>query len=165
MIRSMRSQWVITVLSTAFSLLGCNLTTSELTHFYVLTSLPQSERLHPIANDKLDLAVGVGPVELPGYLDRPQMVTRASATRLDMAEFEQWAEPLQDSVARILAENLSLLLSTNDVELFPWKRSTRFDYQVIVSILQFEAEASGSVWLRARWTILDDSGDCAKCRK
>jgi hypothetical protein len=36
-----------------------------------------------------------------------------------MAEFEQWATPLKDTVARGLAENLSLLIPTDRVVLHP----------------------------------------------
>ena len=136
---------------------GCSLTTSRPTRFYLLTPMDRSERLEQIAGDKLDLALGVGPITIPPYLDRPQIVTRLDANRLDMAEFEQWAEPLQDSVARILTENLSRLLSTHQVEMFPWRRSARFNYQVVVTLLQFESIGIGETALTARWVLLNEA--------
>jgi uncharacterized lipoprotein YmbA len=147
------------VLVAVAGMVGCNLTTSQLTHFYVLTPLARSDRLQPIAGDQLELALGVGPVILPLYLDRPQIVTRRDANRLDLAEFEQWAEPLQDSVIRILAENLSLLLSTQQIEVFPWQRSARFDHQIVVTILQFENQSAAEVVLTARWVLYGASGE------
>lgn len=147
------------VLIALTSMVGCNLTTSQLTHFYVLTPLARSDRPQPIAGDRLELALGVGPVTLPRYLDRPQIVTRLDANRLDMAEFEQWAEPLQESVSRILAENLSLLLSTQQIEIFPWQQSARFDYQIEVTILQFESLSAKEAVLDARWVLYGAGGE------
>jgi uncharacterized lipoprotein YmbA len=155
----LRLSRLIAVLGVVSGMAGCNLTTSQLTHFYVLTPLERADWLAPIAGDKLELSLGVGPVTLPRYLDRPQIVTRLDANRLDMAEFEQWAEPLQESVIRILAENLSLLLSTHQIEVFPWQRSARFDYQIVVTILQFESHAAAETVLTARWVLYDAGGE------
>jgi len=155
---------LIVMLVVAVGMAGCNLTTSQLTHFYVLTPLARSDRLQPIAGDKLELALGIGPVTLPRYLDRPQIVTRLDANRLDMAEFEQWAEPLQESVIRILAENLSLLLSTDQIEVFPWQRSARFDYQIVVTILQFESHPAAEAVLTARWVLYGAGGEEERMR-
>ena len=94
----LRLKRLIVMLAAVVGMAGCNLTASQPTHFYVLTPLTRADRLQPITGDKLELALGVGPVTLPSYLDRPQIVTRLESNRLDMAEFEQWAEPLQESV-------------------------------------------------------------------
>ena len=48
--------------------------------------------------------IGLGPVRLPEYLDRPQIVSWASATRLELSNSHRWAEPLQQSVARALLD-------------------------------------------------------------
>jgi uncharacterized lipoprotein YmbA len=96
----------------------------------------------------------VGPVTVPPYLDRLQIVTRASRARLLLGEFDQWAASLQDSLTRALAENLSLLIPTDRVLLHPWSRTTEPDYQVTVDVTQFDAGPSGEVVLAARWRIL-----------
>jgi uncharacterized lipoprotein YmbA len=155
---------LLVVLMALTSIVGCNLTTSQLTHFYVLTPLAPADRLPPIAGEPLELALGVGPVTLPRYLDRPQIVTRLAANRLDMAEFEQWAEPLQESVSRILGENLSLLLSTQQIEVFPWQRSAHFDYQIVVTILQFESHSAAEAVLDARWVLYGAGGEEERMR-
>src|SRR5215475_5950329 len=85
---------------------GC--TSSPPTRFYVVPSLAGAETAPPAA--PRDLTLGVGPVTLPPYLDRLQIVTRASRARLVLGEFDQWAASLQDSVPRVLAEDLSLLI-------------------------------------------------------
>jgi uncharacterized lipoprotein YmbA len=108
----------------------------------------------PAPASKRDLTIGVGPVTLPPYLDRPQIVTRASRVKLDLGEFDQWAASLQDGVVRVLAENLSLLIPTDRVVRHPWSRLTVPDYQVTVEVMQFDAGPGGEVVLAAHWQIL-----------
>ena len=57
--------------------------------------------------------IGVGPITVPKYLDRPQIVTRSGRNQLALGEFDRWAEPLQDNVLRVLAENLAFLIPTD----------------------------------------------------
>ena len=97
----------------------------------------------------------MGPITLPKYLDRPQIVTRTGYNQLVLAEFDRWAEPLQENVARVLAETLSLLIPTDQVLLQAWSRSTSLDYQVTVEVLQFEGWLGGESRLLALWSILD----------
>jgi uncharacterized lipoprotein YmbA len=129
---------------------GC--ASSPPTRFYVLPSLTRAEAVPPAA--PRDLTLGVGPVTLHPYLDRVQIVTRASRARLVLGEFDQWAASLQDTVTRTLAENLSLLIPTDRVLLHPWSRTTEPDYQVTVDVTQFDAGPSGEAVLAARWSIL-----------
>jgi uncharacterized lipoprotein YmbA len=87
-------------------------------------------------------------------LDRPQIVTQSSAHEVDLAEFHKWAEPLNENVSHVLAENLSALLSTDRIEEYPWRSSTPVDYQVTVDILQFDGIKGGEAVLVARWSLL-----------
>ena len=59
---------------------------------------------------------------------------------------------------RVLAENLSLLIPTERVVLYPWPRNIDPDYQVIVEVLQFERGPGSQVVLAARWSLLDRDG-------
>ena len=145
------SAGVLTLLGVCLlGLSGC--AGSPPTRFYVLPSLPGAETAPPAA--PRDLTLGVGPVTLPSYLDRAQIVTRASRARLVLGEFDQWAAPLHDVITRTLAENLSLLIPTDRALLHPWARTTELDYQVTVEVMQFDADPSGEVVLAARWRLL-----------
>jgi uncharacterized protein len=97
-------------------------------------------------------------VTVPPYLDRPQLVTRTSRAKLALADFDQWAGPLADTIARVLAEDLSLLIPTERVVLYPWSRALDPDYQVTVEVLQFDRGPGGEVVLAARWSLLDRDG-------
>ena len=68
---------------------------------------------------RTNIALEVGPVTLPGYLDRPQIVTRKGRDEIEPAEFDLWPEPLKSSVSRTLGENLATLLRTDRVAIFP----------------------------------------------
>jgi uncharacterized lipoprotein YmbA len=99
------------------------------------------------------LAIGVGPIKLPEHLDRPQIVSRTSSNQLELAEFHRWAGSLKDDFSRVLAENLSILLATDRVSVYPWRKSVPIEYQVAVDVARFDAELGGNAWLIARWTV------------
>ena len=79
------------------------------------------------------MSIGVGPVHLPRYLDRPQIITRTKGTDLKLAEFHHWAEPLADTFMRVVSENLSTLVPTDRVYLHPWGVGVDLDYKVLPS--------------------------------
>ena len=136
---------------------GC-LGSTPPTQFYLVPPLTGTDTAPPASTGRRDLTLGVGPVTVPPYLDRPQMVTRTSRARLTLADFDQWAAPLPDTIPRVLAENLSLLIPTERVILHPWSRTIDPDYQVAVEVLQFERGPGSQVVLAARWSLLDRDG-------
>ena len=144
-------------LSVAITLLsGCADTPPS--RFYVLHALDSSQLNKKLSSNKQDVAIGVGPVILPRFLDRPQIVTRASSNKLELAEFDKWGEPLKDNFTRVLAENLSLLVSTDRVTLYPGRRQTPIDYQITVDVTQFHRNPIGEIVLSARWSVLGRNG-------
>jgi uncharacterized lipoprotein YmbA len=131
---------------------GC-LGRSDPTRFYVLEGVPRPSAAVPPAQPGRGLAIGVGPVTLPRYLERPSIVTRRGM-ELDVAEFDQWGEPLSESVPRAIAANLATLLGTERVVVFPWPGATTIDRQAVVDVLRFDGQLGGDVLLEARWRIL-----------
>jgi uncharacterized lipoprotein YmbA len=131
---------------------------SQPTRFYTLAALADAQ---PAAapSTPSDLTVGVGPVTLPAYLDRPQLVTRAGDNRVVLADFDSWVEPLQGMFARVLAENLALLLGTEDVLLLPQRRDFALDRQVEVDVTRFDVDAAGNAVLDARWWVYGRNGE------
>ena len=150
-------QWI----GLALMLGGCvSLGDSPATRFYVLTPLTDSatppDAAGADAKSQPRVSIGVDPVAIPRYLDRPQIVTRLSANELSLAEFDQWAEPLPDSVTHVLAENLTRLLSVQSMDIVPDPRANRSDFQVEVTLSRFECEAGQACVLQARWTLVDE---------
>ena len=95
----------------------------------------------------------IGPVEIPEYLERPQIVTRTGENEFYLTEFNQWAESLKYSISQILTENLSILLSTDRVFIYPGSGAEKTDYQVGVEIIRFDGIPGGEVVLNARWSV------------
>ncbi len=128
---------------------GCG--TSEKTKFYILQPVVGP----PLpASSAGEIVVGVGPVKLPEYLTRSQIVTRPGRNSLNLDEFNRWAEPLDQNFARVLAEDLASQLGTNRVAMYPWERSAGVQYQAKVDVARFEGEAGGRAVLEARWIVL-----------
>jgi uncharacterized lipoprotein YmbA len=141
---------------------GCALyPPAEPSRFYLLTPVEagQGQPARPLDSEPW---IGVGPLVLPRYLDRPQIVTRDGEHRLRLAELDQWASPLQDNVIQVLADNLMRLIGSRRVVIYPWRGSLPVRYQVDVRIVRLDArypqpsgEGRGDAVLAARWMVLD----------
>ena len=128
------------------------------TRFYVLSSLSGVDStLSPVA-DLGDVAIGVGPVRIPGKIDRQQIIFRSSQSEIRPAGLAEWGDPLAAGFARTLAENMSLLLNTEKVSIFPWLKATHTDYQVTVDVIEFIGAPGADAQLRGWWTLFGDSG-------
>lgn len=153
--RGCHSLRLYAVVLSALVLSGC--AGSGASRFYLLQPLTSAGSSHPSTAGAHTPVVGVGPVSVPEYLDRPQIVTRTTGNELRLAEYHRWAEPLEDNFASVVAENLSVLLPTDYVTVLPWSGSARLKYQVTVKLIQFDGSTAGRVRLRADWSILDGS--------
>lgn len=129
---------------------------SPASRFYVLSPMPGSEEHLQTKTENGCFGIGVGPVTLPDYTDRPEIVTRISPNKLSLGEFDRWAEPLVDGFPRILMENLATLLCADPITLFPSRGPTQIDYRVEVEVLRLDGTLGESASLIARWIIIDE---------
>jgi uncharacterized lipoprotein YmbA len=154
MVSPMLRQSITVPLTALFILLvGCS--SSSPTRFYILHSLTDSTSIkesQPSSRDRC-VSIVVGPVTIAEYLERPQIVTRFSPNEVRLAEFDQWAEPLDQNIARVLADNLSALLCTKLVVVFPWKGPVPIEYQVKIEILRLDGNLGGNATLEVQWMI------------
>lgn len=140
------------ILGSALLVLAVGCAETQPTRFYTLSGVhapPDASQTLPPGR-----VVGVGPVSLPDYLDRPQIVTRMAPNRADLADFDSWIEPLATMVPRILADDLSVLLGSDDVVTLPQRRAVRYAYQVEVDVSRFDFDAAGRAVLDARWYVI-----------
>jgi hypothetical protein len=160
---------MVTILSIIpVALAGCvNLGggTQQTTKFYVLNSLYSARGDIVAERTTDDMIIGVGPVKIPEYVNRPQIITRTSNNELEVAPFARWAESLESNLSRVVAENLTVLLSTDRVLVYPWKGTVTVDYQVALEVTRFDGLLGGPVSMRARWTVLGDNGKELLSRK
>ncbi len=138
---------------------GCSLLAprADPSRFFVLSPLRHSG-VDEAREAPEGISLGLGPITVPAYLDRAQMVTRVGPNQVEFSESNRWAEPLETNFTRVLAQNLKVLLRTDDVVVYPWLASQQPDYAVRIDVLRFECDGDGNAQLSARWTIKDGQG-------
>ncbi len=139
-------------------LTGCIGGTSKPSKFYLLRSMENPQKSLPPAGKKDSVSVLIGPITLPAYLDRTQMVTMAGKHELVLEEFNRWAEPLKDNFYRVLMEDLSLLLNTSEVYAYDRDGAPKADYQVVIDVTSFDSVPGGDAVLTAFWTVSGKDG-------
>jgi len=140
----------------ALLLTGCGVLTpqSDRTQFYVLRPLSAPAAAEGSAPPR-GLTVGLGPIDLAAYLDRPELVRRLGPNRVEIMDADRWASPLRLTLPSVLGTDLSNLLGPQAVTAFPWSETAVLDYEVQVDVQRFEPESDGTGTLVARWTVKD----------
>jgi uncharacterized lipoprotein YmbA len=103
--------------------------------------------------------VGVLPVLLPAYLERPQVVTWAAPGEVRIDEFRRWAEPLDLAVGRVVEENLEALLPAHRIVRAPWSASTPLRCRLRLDLARFGPQPGGAVELAGRFLLLPARGE------
>jgi uncharacterized protein len=131
----------------------------DISKFYLLT--PTADTAAPATGSTQgtngNFTIGLGPIKLPPYLDRPEIVTRAANNRLELSKEDRWGESIQNGFTRALERNLAAQTGAAIV-VFPWYSTVHIDMQVQIDIYRFEPDAQGMATLSAKWTILDSTG-------
>ena len=109
-------------------------------------------------------SLGVGPVNIPEYLNRNSMVFNRDGNKLEIASFARWAEPLESGISRVLSINLASRLNTEDIQVFPWHPSQAPDYAVGVRLLVLDSN-SVRAQLVAEWSLRTKKDGSAEVRR
>ena len=120
------------------------------TQYFVLTS---NEHAAPASTTPVVL--GVDHVQIPEYLQRPELVTRSASNQLKIAEYDEWGEPLKDGFSRTLRHDLENELGAGHVVAAPFDPASRPHLVVDVEVRRFELVAGQGAVLEASWTIRD----------
>lgn len=110
------------------------------------------------ADAKTLYSVAVGPLTLPEMLDRPQLVVRVDANRVEIDEFHRWAGPLQQDMVRVIAENMAQALAVPRVLSSTQSGAGDADYRVVVDIQRFDTIPGKGVAIEAAWTVRRSAG-------
>jgi uncharacterized lipoprotein YmbA len=144
----------ILLLAALLSGAGCAGERGASPRFYLLTPMAApSAASAPAALDGA-ATIGIGPVRIPAYLDRPQIVTRRGREEIDLAEFDRWGEPVAEGLPRAIADNLAVLMPGENIALFPWAGSRPIRHRVLIDVTRFDGTPGGDVVLDARWRVL-----------
>jgi uncharacterized lipoprotein YmbA len=134
-----------------FLLASCS--TAPAVRYYTLNPFfeMQPDSSQAVSGDTL--AIGVGPVEFPKFLDRPQIVTRKSQNRVEVSEFHRWAGSFSGEFLRVLARNISMLLPADRVAAYPWIDQFSPVYRIPLTVEQFDGRFGGNVVLNVTWSV------------
>ena len=141
--------WVFVLM--VFLLAGCSTTPGV--RYYTLNPSAEMQPDIPQAVSGDTLAIGVGPVEFPKFLDRPQIVTRQSQNRIEVSEFNRWAGSFSEDFLRVLAKNISMLLPADRVAAYPWTDQFSPTYRIQLTVEQFDGRFGGNVLLNVTWSV------------
>jgi uncharacterized protein len=158
MMRVQASRFAWLLMAGALALAGC-MSVADPTKYYVLSSTPPGEPTPTSAASSV--AVGVGPVLIPGYLDRVQIVTRDANDEVAVAMYDRWAESLESGIAQVVADNLGAYVGSERIAVFPWRGGVArvLDYQVVIVVLRFEGWPGRQATLDARWRLVGKDGN------
>ena len=138
------------ILSVLLLISACG--TSQKTDFYQLEETSDAS----LVGVEKGCIIGVGPINLPEYINRPQIVTRKSENHFNVSEFNRWIEPVNDSINRLLVINLSNNLNSNRVYWLPRNdRQYPLDLRIAIDIGRFDGQLGKEVILESRWSIYD----------
>lgn len=128
--------------------------TSTTPRFYMLQAVhknPVSQKM-TVASDAF---IGIGPVKIPEYLDRPQMVTLDQENMLKFAQFDRWGESLSSGIKSMIRENLTTMLPEAKFTSYPWNPSISVKYQVIIEIVRLDSALDKDLFFSAQWLVID----------
>ncbi len=135
----------------SFGIAGC--ASSRPARFYTLTPLGQQEAKLSAPAATNPVSISIAPVEIPDFLERPQIVTRDGQNELWLAESDRWAGSLSDNIAAVLAENLGVLLGSDRVYSYPRMGGGKADYSLVMRVLRLDCTLGDQVLLKAQWTL------------
>lgn len=134
---------------------GCRSMTPSLS-YYILSPLTDASMPPVDADGSRTRTVGVNPIELPGYLNRVQMVKRTGMNRLAVSSNHRWADFPDRLIQRVLVDNLQMLMADTRVYSAPWPAGIKPDVTVDVTFLELIGTADETMLLSAVWTIAGD---------
>lgn len=123
--------------------------------FYTL----QPAAIEAIVKETAHLQIGIGPVNLPAYLDRDAIVTRLSPNRLKVNDGHRWAGGLKEEILRILVANLKSACPMMTVRALPWSAEEKPNLRFRITLQSFEGRRAGEVALKAAWSVENSHDD------
>lgn len=132
-------------------LTGCIGGSSPPSRFYLLEPINETEITTSGFSEKPVIALGQ--VQIPRYIDRPQIVTAFGRNTYQLSEFNRWAEDLDGNIGRVLAQNLSQLAPVDVVLANSSNRAARAQLRVSVNILEFHVNPEGHAGLTVQWQV------------
>ena len=104
----------------------------------------------------------ISAITIPELIDRPQIVTRDGANRVNVSEQHLWAEPLKSAIGRVIAARLAQTLSSARVAAYPQSSIANPDLRVTIDVQRLDAVPGGEAFIETLWTVRRTSDDATR---
>jgi uncharacterized lipoprotein YmbA len=141
------TRWLIGAIGIVL-LSGCFGTRSPAPNYHLLTARAQNKVF------ALDTSIGVGPVRVAPFLNRPNITTHAGGGAMQFNDTERWGEPLEQGIQRVLLQNINILTGA-ETRNFPWRQSSIPQYAVRIDVTDLDKLADGNATLEVSWMLED----------
>jgi uncharacterized lipoprotein YmbA len=143
----------VVVCAVSLCVVGCSLTSPPkgvTPRSFVLTPLSVPS---PTGFASTNMAVGIRPVKMPGYLSGKRLAMRRDNNEIVYLESLEWAERLDTTLQRVLAADLSRLIPTDQVHFSRWAPEA-VAVEVDINVDRFDVDSNGQGVLMAWWRLL-----------
>jgi uncharacterized lipoprotein YmbA len=123
--------------------------TSKPADFYILTPMTALSK----KSSRTNYTIGVGPIELAEYLQKPQILFRKAHNQIILSEYHRWAEPLKSNIQAVIAKNIVASRRSWHAVNYPWEASEKINLQLEANITHFDTSENGDSTLDIQWTI------------
>ena len=122
--------------------------------FYRLSAAPAASA----GGGDRSISLGVGPITLPGYIDRTELVFQSGPNEFQVPPNVSWTGSLQENIATVLARDLQEQLGTREVLTYPWSSGRAPARRVTLNVRQFHGISGSDAILDTTWRIENSSG-------
>lgn len=143
--KSATAALTIVIAGLALGLTACG--TSAQSRFYTLGSMTTG-----ISSSASGPKVLVGPVAIPAAVDRPEMVVQVPPNGVEVEEFNRWAAPLGDLIARAVAADLAVQLGSSEITSAPLANFNPA-YKVTINVQRFDSIKAQDAVMESVWTV------------
>lgn len=147
----MRRLLVFIIICGIYGLCGCGRSTPS--NFYLLESSVSSMQ----ANNLPKTSLRIASIDTPAYLSRNNIVSRVGGeSRLILAEFHLWAEPVGNGVHRVIEETLTVPMLQKGITVLPMSSESKPDYTLIIDLQRLDGNFNEKAFFECQWTLLND---------
>jgi uncharacterized lipoprotein YmbA len=116
------------------------------------------------STENIDTLIGIGPIKLAEYLHRLQIIHQTEGGRLQVADNDYWAEPLDKGITRALTLNLTQRDHTRSFVSFPWRSDSTPTHSFRVDVHSLNRHGNNA-HINATWELMDNSAKTSLLRR
>lgn len=139
---------IIALLGIIMILAACG--RSQDTTFYVLNPIPP---VNVAKKQYAQLQLGIEEINLPAWLDKPQLMIHTKNNEVSIEEYHQWAESADKNIKQVITTNLSTLLPGAIIKNAPLDVTFKPAWLLHITIDEVTIDNQGNSSLRANYLI------------